>query len=77
MEHPKEINWQFPVFYEISRESLEEARESLIKKGKNALINFTNACVQQKMDEANIFRRIYDDCESHLNFIEIIMEKIK
>ena len=76
MEQLKENKPLFPVFYEISREALEEAKAALIKKGKNALVNFTNSCIQGKVDDANTFRRIYDDCEKHLNFINEIMEKL-
>ena len=77
MERMKEKKPLFPVFYDISHEALEEASESLTKKGKNALMNFINACCRGKIDEANTFRRIYDDCENHLNFINGIMEKIE
>lgn len=77
MEHLEEKKQLFPVFYDISREALDEASESLEKKGKNALMNFINACCRGKIDEANTFRRIYDDCEGHLEFIGTIMEKIE
>jgi len=77
MELMKEKKPLFPVFYDLNREALEEASESLEKKGKNALMNFINACCRGKIDEANTFRRIYDDCENHLNFINGIMEKIE
>jgi bacterioferritin (cytochrome b1) len=77
MELAKEKKPLFPVFYDISRDALEEASESLEKKARNVLMNFINACCQGKVDEANTFKRIYDDCESHLNFIETIMEKME
>ena len=76
MELTKEKKPLFPVFYEIDLKALEEASDALTKKGKNALVNFINACCQGKVDEANTFRRIYDDCEKHLNFINEIMEKL-
>ena len=73
----KEKNQLFPVFYDINREALEEARQTLEKKGKNALMNFINACSRGKIDEANAFKRIYDCCERHVEFIETILEKIE
>jgi hypothetical protein len=76
MELTKEKKPLFPVFYEIDLKALEEASDALTKKGKNALVNFINACCQGKVDEANTFRRIYDDCEKHINFINEIMEKL-
>ncbi len=76
MEPAKEYNPTFPMFYEISHESLEAASKTLTKKGKNALMNFINACCCGKIEEANTFKRIYDDCEEHLNFIETIVEKL-
>jgi len=76
MELMEEKKLLFPVFYDLNREALEEASESLEKKGKNALMNFINACCRGNIEEANTFKRIYDDCEDHLNFIETIMEKL-
>lgn len=77
MELAKKYNPMFPVFHELNREALEEASNALTKKGRNALMNFINACCQGKIADANEFKRVYNDCEEHLNFIETIMEKIE
>jgi len=77
MEQIKENKPLFPVFYEINREALEEAKASLVKKGKNSLVNFINACCQGKVSEANTFKKMYDDCEENINFIDVILEMMK
>ena len=87
MELAKEKKPLFPVFYDISRDALEEASESLEKKARNVLMNFINACngedgmsaedMTENTNEMTNITQDDDEFEIMENDFDALIEKVK
>lgn len=77
MGHIEENVENVPVFRMIERKAFEDARSALTKKRRTSLVNFINACCWDRISDANMFKRIYDDCEKHIEFIDGMLETMK
>lgn len=77
MGHVEENVENVPVFRMIERKAFEDARSALTKKRRTSLVNFINACYWDRISDANMFKRIYDDCEKHIEFIDEMLETMK
>ena len=62
---------------ELNLENLSLARESLVKKGEEHLINFLDSCYTGDLSDADDFKGLYDQVKEYIEFINDLVAKIE
>lgn len=77
MEHVEKIeNGKFSI-KELSLENLNLAKETLIKKGEEHLINFLDSCAAGNLSDAEDFKELYDRVAGYIEFINDLIIKVE